>query len=161
MLTASAWCVFPGPEAPDPDAPGSEDSGGLVVLAVVVGGAGCGDFVLVVFGPVDEGLDGGVEGGAEGGEGVVDAWGDDGVDGAGDEAVAFELAEGDGEHAVADALDVAVEFGEAEGVAFEVGDGEEGPFVGDAVEDVSDFAALSGVPLEYVVVVVGSCAVTW
>lgn len=81
---------------------------------------------------------------AEVGEGVVDSGWDDGVDGAGDEAIAFEAAQGDGEHALADAIDGVAEFGESAGSVAEEMDDEQGPFVADAVEDVADGAVVVG-----------------
>jgi hypothetical protein len=113
--------------------------------AFAVGGAGFFELFVVGLGPVPDAAEGGAEALAEGGEGVFDAGWDDGVDGAGDEAVGLHLAEGLGEHLLADAGDELGEAGEADcavlGEGFEE---EEGPLVGYAGDDLLDEAVDGG-----------------
>jgi len=101
--------------------------------------AGLGDGFRVFFSPDPDAAEGFAEAVAERGEAVVDVWGDDGVDGAGDEAVGLHLAEGLGEHLLADVADELAELGEAEGAVFgEDVEEEHGPLVGDAGDDLAD-----------------------
>jgi hypothetical protein len=69
----------------------------------------------------------------------------DRVHGAPDEPVALEVPERLGEHALADAVDLALELGEPQGPALEQRDGQQRPLVGDPVEDLSDVAVMAGV----------------
>jgi hypothetical protein len=55
------------------------------------------------------------------------------VDGAGDQSVAFEVAQCEGEHALGDARDLVVQIGEAQRALIEGGDHEQGPLVADLV----------------------------
>ena len=66
---------------------------------------GADDFVVVFFGPHPDSAEGRAQAVAQGGELVLDFGRDDGVDGAGDEAVAFHLAHGFSEHFLADVTD--------------------------------------------------------
>jgi hypothetical protein len=69
------------------------------------------------------------------------------VDGALDDPVALELAQGAREHALADAVDLALELREPHDTALEQGDREQRPLVRDPVEDLADLATLPRVPL--------------
>src|SRR6478609_5446026 len=81
--------------------------------------------------PAGEGGEGREEGLACGGEVVLDPDWDVGVDAAFDEAVAFEAAEGRGEHAAGDPVDVAQELVEAVGAVGELGEDRDAPFGGE------------------------------
>lgn len=99
-------------------------------------------------GPGAEGEDDGFEGAAARGEGVVDARGDLGVDGAGDEAVGFELAELLDEDFLGDGGKGAVEFGEAPGAGEELPEDGDFPFAADHGE--SGFGGTAGVQAGHV-----------
>lgn len=71
--------------------------------------------VEVGAGPAAHPVDDGARGLTSLGEAVVDAGWDLGMDRAVHQAVALQVAQGLGEHLVADALDPGVEFGEAQG----------------------------------------------
>lgn len=110
------------------------------------GFAGGLDGLTVLLGPDPDTAEGLAEREAEGGEVVFDAGWDDGKDGAGDEAVGLHLAEGLGEHFLADATDEIAETGEAEAAVLGEGfDGEHGPLVGDALDDLADEGVEIGV----------------
>ena len=132
----------------------------LADLPGVVGGTGSGDLGLMRLGPGDERLDRLEQRGAEGGEFVVDSWRHDGIDGAGDQAVALELAKRDRQHPLADAVDQALQLGEPQRPAVEQGDRQQRPLAGDAVEDLADFAVVAGIPLVRVAVGTGFADVT-
>ena len=94
---------------------------------------------MVFFGPHPDAAESAAEAETEIGELVLDARRDDGVDGSGEEAVRFHLADGFGEHFLADAADEFGEPGEAEGSVFlEDFEDQHGPFVGDAFDDLAD-----------------------
>ncbi len=68
---------------------------------------------------------------------VVDAWWHDGVDGAGEDTVTLEVAQRQGQHPLADAVDLALELTEAEHAVAEQLDDEERPLVGEPVEQLA------------------------
>ena len=57
-----------------------------------------------------------------------------------DETVPLELTHGQGQHALADAVDTASQLGEAPRLTLQVLDHEQRPLVGHAVEQVPDLA---------------------
>lgn len=69
---------------------------------VVAAGSGGLDLAVVFGQPLGERADGGPQALAELGQFVLDAWGDLGVDGAGDDPVAFQVAQGEGERVQGD-----------------------------------------------------------
>lgn len=87
------------------------------------------------FGPAAEAVQRFDESAAEPGEGVFDFRWHNRMDGAPNEAVALEAAQGLGEHFLRDAADLALELGITLGAVGQDLDDESGPFVGDAVED--------------------------
>ena len=88
----------------------------------------------------DEGLDRVEQGGTEFGEFVVDPRRHDRKHGSGDEAFAFELSQREREHALADAVDLALQLAEPLRSVGKDADHEQRPLVGDAVEDRAHFA---------------------
>jgi hypothetical protein len=76
------------------------------------------------------------------GEAVFDLGRDGREDGAGGEAVAAEAFGREGEHALGDARDRAVECAEAVRAFGELDEDEDGPAVAEAVEDVADAAVV-------------------
>lgn len=94
----------------------------------------------VGFDPVAEVFEWGCRAGAEFGECVFDAYGDFGVDGAGDEVLVFQAFERVGEDLGADALELAAQLAEAARALFEGSDGQGAPFVGEQVEHVAAWA---------------------
>src|SRR6266545_616620 len=78
----------------------------------VVGGPGGVDVGQVLVGPLHEAADRVEQGAAHRRERVVDPGRDGRVHRAGDEPVAFQPAQGDGEHALADAVDYAAQVAE-------------------------------------------------
>src|SRR5262245_63622807 len=108
----------------------------------VVAGPGAGDVVPVVAGPVDQRGDRVEQAGAQPRELVVDPGWHHGVHRAGDEAIPFELAQGEGEHPLADAVDLPAQLAEAPHPAAEQLDHEQRPFVAQAVEQVADLTRL-------------------
>jgi len=101
--------------------------------------------------PGDERLDGGVQGGAQRRERVLHARRHDGVHGALDQAVALELAQGHGQHPLADPVHQPLELGEAQRPVLEQRDHQQRPLVGDPVEDLTNLASLAHVPLDRVI----------
>jgi hypothetical protein len=93
------------------------------------------EFGEMFFRPAAETVQGLDEGAAEPGDGVFDLGRNDGMNGALDEAVALEAAQGLGEHFLGDTADLALELGVTFGAVSENLDDERGPFVGDAIED--------------------------
>jgi hypothetical protein len=91
-------------------------------------------------GPGDERFDGREEALTERCERVLDPRGHDRIHRAPDQAVPLELTHGQGEHALADAVDLASQLGEAPRAAPEQLDDEQRPLVGQAVEEVPDLA---------------------
>jgi hypothetical protein len=57
-----------------------------------------------------------------------------------DQAVAFEVAQRERQHALADAVDLAVQFGEPQHAVTEQFDDEQRPLVAQAIEEVADLA---------------------
>lgn len=109
------------------------------------GSPGLFDSVVVFFGPDPDAAEGLAEAQTQIGQGVVDVRGDNGVDGALDEAIAFHLAEGFGEHLLADAAGQLAELGEASGAVFgEDIENDHGPLVGDALDDLVDQSVYLG-----------------
>ena len=95
--------------------------------------------IVIFFGPDPDAAECFAESTAEIGEGVVDVRGNNGVDGPYDEAVAFHLADGFGEHLLADAAGEFAELGEANGaVVGEDIEDNHGPLIGDAFDDFVD-----------------------
>jgi hypothetical protein len=82
---------------------------------------------------------------------VVDAGWNHRMYGATDEPVALQLAQCDGEHALADPVDLAPQLGEPQLPTVEQGDDQQRPLVGYPVEDLADLAVLARVPLVRVV----------
>ena len=96
------------------------------------------DLVAVLARPRDERLDRVEQCGAERGELIVDPRRDDGKHRSVDEALAFELADREREHALADPVDLAAQFAEPARAVGEKADDEQRPLVGDPVEDVAE-----------------------
>src|SRR3954447_12367015 len=113
---------------------------GLGLRSAVVGRPGVGDLLVVVDRPLDQAVDGLLEGLAEDGQLVIDSGWDDGVHRALDEPVALQLAEGQGEHALADPVDLAEQLAETQRAALQHGQDQQRPLVADPVEDLADFA---------------------
>ncbi|GAA3857475.1 hypothetical protein GCM10022227_13600 [Streptomyces sedi] len=65
-----------------------------------------------------------------------------GVDGPDEQAVAFQLAQVQGEHASADAFDAAFQLGEPDRTVCGGDEDSDAPFARDAVEDLGDRARL-------------------
>src|SRR3954447_23677419 len=78
----------------------------------VVGAPRASDLLAVSTGPRDERLDGVEQARPQRRELVVDTRGDDGVHRTQDHPVAFELAHGDRQHALADPVDLAAQLAE-------------------------------------------------
>src|ERR1700716_3002513 len=112
----------------------------------VVDGTRRGDFAFVLSGPADQGNDRVDERRAERRQAILDRHRDGWVGGALEDAVAFEVAQRDREHALADVGYRAADVHEAHGAAGQQVDDEQRPFVADAVEDVADQPA-DGDPL--------------
>ncbi|NUV52395.1 SDR family NAD(P)-dependent oxidoreductase [Streptomyces coelicolor] len=106
----------------------------------VVRSAGGVNAVQVAEGPLQQRRGGLAQGHAHGRERVTDVRRHDVDDCAGEDAVAFQAAQSDGEHALADAGGGALEFGEAARALAEVADDEQGPLVADDAEDVTGAA---------------------
>src|SRR5258708_98001 len=107
----------------------------------VVHGTRRGDFAFVLSGPADQGNDRVDERRAERRQAIFDRHRDGWVGGARDDAVAFEVAQRDREHALADVGYGAADVHEAHGAAGQQVDDEQRPFVADAVEDVAGHPA--------------------
>ncbi len=120
--------------------------------ARVVPGAGSGDLVLVGLGPDHDGLDLFMKRPSQWGELVFDTWRHHRVHRPVDQTVPLELAQGDGQHPLADAIDLPAQLVEAQDTLVEQGDHEHGPLVGDPVEDLANFAILACIPLKDVVI---------
>ena len=110
-------------------------------------GPGGSDFVLVVLGPGDERLDRGVQCRAQRGKRVVHPRRHDRMDGPSYEPVALQLAQGDGEHALADAVDASAQLGETQRPVLQQRDDQQRPLVGTRSR-LANFAVLPRVPLE-------------
>src|SRR4030088_26893 len=104
----------------------------------VVPGPRRGDFAFVLSGPADQGNDRVEERSAERRQAILDRHRDGWVGGALDDAVAFEVAQRDREHALADVGYGAADVHEAHGATGQQVEDEQRPFVADAVEDVAD-----------------------
>jgi hypothetical protein len=111
-------------------------------LARVVVDAGGRDGVAVLARPGHQGLDRVEERRPERGQVVVDARRDHRVDRPPDEAIALQPAQGEREHPLADAVDLAAQPGEALRALAEQLDDEQRPLVRQAVEQVADLARL-------------------
>ena len=104
---------------------------------LVVVRAGGTDHVHVLVGPAGEGLHDVEQGAAGLGEGVFDAGRHGGVDRTGDDAVAFQSAQGGTEHALGDSVAGPAQLVETMGPLPEAADDDDGPLVAHAVEDVA------------------------
>jgi hypothetical protein len=101
--------------------------------------------------PRDERLDRVEQCASERGELVVDTRWDDRKHRSGDEAFAFELAQRECEHPLADPVDLTAQFPEPAHTVGENADDEQGPLVGDPVEDVAHLAGgVVGIGMAYV-----------
>jgi hypothetical protein len=125
--------------------------------ARVVRSAGSGDLLAVFACPSDERLDRVEQRGAERGELVVDSRWDDGKHRSGDEAFALELADPEGEHALADPVDLATQFADPARAVGENADDEQRPLVGDPIEDVAELAGGIGIGIAGVPRVTSKC----
>ena len=106
---------------------------GLVVLVPCLGNDGA-----MGERPVGECFDQVGQAGPGLGQAVVDLGRDGRVHGAQDESIAFQPAHGEGEHALGDTVDRALQFAEAARLAGELDDHEYRQLVADAVQDIAD-----------------------
>jgi hypothetical protein len=97
--------------------------------------------------PGDQGADCLQQASAERGEPVLDAGRDDGVDGAGHQPVAFQVAKGQRQHPLADPLDLAAQLTEPAGTASEQFHHQERPLVCQPVKQVPDLTGHGGLDI--------------